>query len=454
MILLPLAVGRNPKSRRFYGFLLIFTIFLSFEPGALSESFTFSTPAGSPGQKPSIGTTGDGTNNGARFKAVSGLCVDAGTNVYVTDAHAVRKMSRTGTNWVVTTLAGNIDVQGPQDGTNAFASFNNPQGVAVDSSSVLFVADTYNHTIRRITNSGTNWSVITIAGLALTSGINDGSNNFARFNHPFGISVDSTGTLFVTDSENQTIRKIVLQGTNWAVTTVAGAAGITGNNNGTNNAARFNGPIGITVDNLGNFYTADSNNHTIRKGSPSGTNWVISTIVGLAGVPGSNDGTNANARFSFPQGLAIDSSGNLYVSESGNNTIRKIRQIGTNYVVNTLGGLAGAAPGSANGTGAAARFNDPYGLGIISGTLFVADSMNDTIRSGQVAALLEYRLSGNKFVASWPVALAAGGYVSESSVSLGGVWTAQSAFVVTNGDTCFLTNTATIGNSFYRLRKP
>src|SRR3954453_1504201 len=109
-MLLPLAVGR-PALAAHISVLLVGVLFL-FQPGARGESFLFSTPAGSAGQAPTIGSSGDGTNNGARFKSVSGLCVDANTNIYVTDAHALRKMSKTGTNWVVTTLAGNIDVLG------------------------------------------------------------------------------------------------------------------------------------------------------------------------------------------------------------------------------------------------------------------------------------------------------------------------------------------------------
>src|SRR5204863_4298729 len=118
------------------------------------------------------------------------------------------------------------------------------------------------------------------------------------------------------------------------------------------------------------------------------------------------------------------------------------------------GGMAGMT-GAANGTGTAARFNSPNGLVINPAALFVADSENNTMRGGQVAALLDYRIGGNKFVASWPLAIAAGGYIPESSTSVRGAWTSQSASAVTNGDTCFLTNTITGTDSgFYRLHKP
>jgi sugar lactone lactonase YvrE len=449
---LPFAAGSRWKAAR--PWIWIVLIAMLFSSSGFGESFTIVTPTGSPGQLPTIGTSGDGTNNAARFKSVSGLCVDANTNVYVTDAHALRKLAKAGSNWVVTTLAGNIDTQGPQDGSNNVAGFNNAQGLAINASGVLYVADTYNNAIRRVTNQGTNWVVTTIAGLALNPGTADGSNSIARFKQPLGIAVDASGTLFVADSENQTIRKIVLSGTNWVVTTIAGSTGNSGSLDASNTVARFNGPFGICVDSAGSFYVADYNNHTIRKGTLFGTNWAVTTIAGLVGASGSVDGTNTNARFSFPQGITADPAGNIYVSENGNNAIRKIRLIGTNYVVNTLAGLAGS-PGSANGTGAAAHFNGPFGIGITaSGNLFVADNMNDIVRSGAAAAVLEYRLLGNKFIVSWPLAVANNGYIPETASSLTAPWSSASVFTVTNGDTCFLANNAGPGSSFYRLRKP
>jgi sugar lactone lactonase YvrE len=348
------------------------------------------------------------------------------------------------------------------DGTNSAANFDDPQGIAIDSTGVLYVADTYNNAIRKVTPIGTNWVVTTIAGLPGKSntGSNDGSNNVARFTSPGGISVNATGTVFVADTGNHTIRRIVPSGTNWIVTTIAGQAGAPGPWDGSNNVARFNGPIALTVDNAGSFYVADFNNNTIRKGSAQGTNWVITTIAGSAiAPPGSVDGTNSNARFYQPQGIVADPSGNLYVSEAGNmgptdfgnDTIRKIKPVGTNWIVVTVAGLA-QSRGSADGIGSAARFNNPFGAAVTpSGVLFIADSWNNTIRSGQLAILLDYKLSGNKLVLSWPVAPT--GFVAEASGSLGGSWIPLTG-VVTNGDTLFLTNTPGPGAGFFRLHKP
>jgi hypothetical protein len=425
---------------------------------ARAESFSFSTPAGYPGQTPVLGKTGDGTNAGARFKSPSGVSLDANTNLFLTDATAVRKMSKIAGNWVVTTLAGDIAQHGASDGTNENARFDDPQGIAIDSSGIVsgivYVADTINNAIRRIVPVGTNWVVTTIAGAGRDyPGANDGSNIVARFNHPYGIAVDASGSLFVADTYSQTIRKIILVGTNWVVTTIAGSAAMNGATDGTNENARFDTPVAIAIDSSGNFYVADFNNNTIRKGTPSGTNWIVTTIAGLATAPpGSVDGTNGAARFFEPQGIALDASNNVYVSDAGNSTIRKVKPVGTNWVVTTLGGQPGVT-GANDGTGSVARFNNPYALAITaSGSLFLADAWNNTVRSGRLAILLEGRVSGGKFVLSWPAVAA--GYVVEAAASPTAVsWNQQLSAVITNGDTCFQTNSPGSGSTFYRLHK-
>src|SRR5262249_2854519 len=154
--------------------------------------------------------------------------------------------------------------------------------------------------------------------------------------------VDQTGTIYVADT-NSTIRQISHIGTNWVVSTVAGVAGSTGTADGTNSSARFNGPSGLVVEGGTNIYIADLNNHAIRSMTLFGTNWVVKTIAGLAGTFGAVDGTNSTARFYQPQGICEDSFGNLYVSDSGNNTIRKLKRFGTNWVVITIGGMPGSS---------------------------------------------------------------------------------------------------------------
>jgi sugar lactone lactonase YvrE len=217
-------------------------------------------------------------------------------------------------------LAGSAGVSGTNDGTNFSAQFNRPIGLTVDTHSNIFVADAYNSTIRRVSPSGTNWVVTTIAGLAGHSGNVNGTNNGARLSQPDGIARDAAGNLYVADQYVPAIRKITPMGTNWVVTTIAG--GIGGNGDGTNGDAQFSSPWGITTDSQGILYVADNFVNTIRKLTPMGTNWVVTTIGGFAGVNQFADGTNSQARFFTPSGITADPRGNLFVADEGNNIIR------------------------------------------------------------------------------------------------------------------------------------
>ncbi len=347
---------------------------------SIYEPYTFTMIAGKAGSSGNA----DGTNSAARFDLPAGVAADGAGNLYVTDVdnNTIRKVSLVGTNWVVTTLAGKTGSSGSADGTNSTARFLGPHGLAVDSAGNLYVADLLNHTIRKVAPVGTNWVVTTLAGRAGSSGNADGSNSTARFTEPRDLSVDSAGNLYVTDSLNHTIRKVTPVGTNWVVTTLVGRAGSSGSADGTNSAARFNYPYYAKVDGAGTLYVVDTGNHTIRKVTPVGTNWVVTTPVGKAGLAGSADGTNSAARFKFPWGVALDSAGTLYVADQDNHTIRKVTPVGTNWVVTTLAGKVGN-PGSADGTGSAAQFNYPNCLAVDSaGKLYVADLVNYTIRQG------------------------------------------------------------------------
>ncbi|MGI9089059.1 MAG: hypothetical protein ACR2HH_15165 [Chthoniobacterales bacterium] len=311
----------------------------------------------------------DGTGSAARFKRTNGVAVDSGGNVYVADRsnHTIRKVTPAG---VVTTLAGVAGSFGSVDGTGSAARFYLPTGVAVDSGGNVYVAEQGNQTIRKVTSAG---AVTTLAGLALSSGSADGTGSAARFNFPTGVAVDSDGNVYVADQNNNTIRKVSPAG---MVTTLVGLAGFFGSADGTGSAARFHLPSGVAVDSGGNVYVADYSNHTIRKVTSAG---MVSTLAGLAGSQGSADGSASGARFFNPNGVAVDSGGNVYVAELSNHTIRKVTSSG---VVTTLAGLAGSI-GSADGTGSAARFNYPAGIAVDSGgNVYVADRDNDTIRVG------------------------------------------------------------------------
>src|SRR5207245_2370200 len=187
--------------------------------------------------------------------------------------------------YTFTTLAGAASI-GSADGTGSAARFYFPTGVATDSSANVYVADQYNHTIRKITPAGV---VTTLAGLAGNPGRGDGTGSAARFNYPSGVATDSSGNVYVADPYNHTIRKITPAG---VVTTLAGLAENPGSADGTGSAARFSAPWGVATDSSGNVYVADTFNYTIRKITPAG---VVTTLAGLAGNPGTHDGTGRAA---------------------------------------------------------------------------------------------------------------------------------------------------------------
>jgi len=337
--------------------------------------------AGSPGND-------DGTNSGALFAYPNDVAPDSAGNLYVGDyiSNTIRKLTPVGTNWVTTTIAGLAGMAGSGDGTNSDARFNTPIAVAVDRGGNVYVVDKAGLTIRKLTPVGTNWVTTTIAGLAKKPGSADGTNSDARFNYPNGLAVDSAGNVYVGDQGNNTIRQLTPVGTDWVTTTIAGLALHSGSADGTNSAVRFRcwqyEQMAVAAGSGGNLYVADVQNDTIRKLSSDGTNCVTTTIAGLVGNVGSDDGINSAARFTSPSGVAADSAGNVYVSDTGNNTIRKLTPYGTNWVVNTIGGVAGQA-GSDDGINSVARFNGPSLLAVDShGNLYVPDKGNHTIRKG------------------------------------------------------------------------
>ncbi len=310
---------------------------------------------------------------------------------------------------VVTTVAGMAGSSGTNDATGSSARFNRPNGIAIDSSGNLYIADQYNNSIRKITSGGV---VTTLAGSTSgSSGNLNGVGTAARFDYPIGVAVDSSGNVFVSEQFNNCIRKITSAG---IVTTLAGStSGISGNIDGTGSAARFYSPQGITIDPSGNLYLTDYFNHNIRKVTNTG---VVTTFAGSTnGFSGSNDATGTSARFNRPIGITIDSSGNLIVVESINNTIRKITPSGdvttflslssNSAVFDTAGNLylastfnhikkisptgvetiiAGSESGNSgvtDGIGTSARFDGILGIIIdSSGSLYVTDNFNHTIR--------------------------------------------------------------------------
>lgn len=394
--------------------------------------------------------TNDGTGRMARFNGPQGLAVDSAENVYVADgsirlitpagvvktlasglggaagvaadstgnvyvaaygSHTICEVTPSGTNWTVSIIAGVAGNSGSADGTGSVARFNGPSDVALDGAGNLYVADCLNNTIRKMTPSGTNWAVTTLAGLAGHGGTVDGTNNSARFNGPAGLAVDSVGNIFVAEQQSGTIREVSPSGTNWVVTTLAGSPGNQNFADGTNSTARLNYPLGVAVNGYGDLYVADLGNNAIRQVASSGTNWVVTTFAGLAGRTedqnyGVADGTNGAAQFDLPQAVAVDTNSNVYVADLANSTIRKVTPDG---VVTTLAGLAGV-PGNADGTNSTARFNSPYAVAVDgSGNVYVADSGNSSIRLVTPAGVVTTLASGINDPAG--VALDGGGNV-------------------------------------------
>lgn len=315
----------------------------------------------------------DGTGAAARFVAPAGLATDAVGNVYVADtaAHCIRKISVQGE---VTTVAGAPGIPGYADGPATTARFNGPRGLVIGADGTVYVADTNNHTIRRISPTG---ETTTYAGLTTASGWYDGRGSGARFSFPRAIVSDGAGGFYVTSA--RTIRKIDPTG---EVTTLAGLNSLAGYVDGLGSAARFNSPQGLAIDGTGNLYVTDVQAGTsarIRKITPAGA---VTTLAGAE--QGHADGTFATARFYEPSAISADDMGNLYVADSYSQTIRKIGMTGDAAgTVTTLAGLPDA-PGGTDGTGRAARFFFPQGIAVdILGHLYVTSG--STVRKGERA---------------------------------------------------------------------
>lgn len=429
----------------------------------------------------------DAAGSSARFRGPRGTAVDAAGNVYVadSDSHVIRRITPSG---VVSTIAGAAGVPGRVDGAALSARFDVPRTIAIDGagtiwvvdqgtcylrriaggqvssfanlalsgcflaeqtsptasdpaeiavgpSGAIFVSDRAQHVILRVDSTGT---VTGFAGSYRFPGSLDGPRLSAYFNNPRGLAFDASGNLFVADSRNGTIRRIATDGTvttiagvagqlgsvdgvgiasrfssprglaiaganrllvtdygadtvrqidliTSSVTTLAGSPGINGSADGTGAGARFYGPFGIASDSAGVAYVADSANHLIRRIDPSGT---VTRLAGQPGIPGSADGSGSAARFSDARKIVADGAGNVYVADTWNHTIRKITPAG---LVSTLAGMAGEG-GSADGSGSAARFFSPMDIAIdAGGNLYVADFGNCAIRrvtqSGDVSTV-------------------------------------------------------------------
>jgi DNA-binding beta-propeller fold protein YncE len=356
----------------------------------------------------SLNTNADGTGGAASFNAPLASVSD-GTNLYIADSanNTIRKVViATG---VVTTLAGSSVISTvPIDGTGTAATFNAPSGITISPDfSNLYVADTGNHSIRRI--SLPSVVVTTLAGTGVAGYTSSGLGNVATFNNPSGITTDGTN-LYIADTTNRRIREIAASGvgvtlanmasSTAAVTTLAGTGG-SGTTEGAATNAKFNSPLGITTDGL-NLYVADTFNHRIRKIAPTGAlsgitsaTATVSTLAGpsggvAGGGSGSNEGTGTGAQFNLPTSIITDGV-NIYVADNGNNKIRQV--VISGGVIGATTSLTGAANtagaiGYMDGTASTAMFGIQapnaglYGVSISPNgkSLFVMDTDNNIIR--------------------------------------------------------------------------
>lgn len=273
----------------------------------------------------------NGTGSGVTFNLPASVVLDAAQNIYVADManHCIRKITPVG---VVTTLAGNGTI-GSADGTGSAARFYNPYSITIDASGNLYVADSENNAIRKVTQSGVVTTVAGICGAA--AGFQDGPAATAKFSSPKNLAIDASGTIYLTDCNNNRVRKITSAG---VVSTIAGS-GVQGSVNGTGTAAQFSKPYGIALDASSNLYVTELITGTIRKITSAG---VVTTYAGT-GTPGFADGPAATAQFQWPTGLTLDAAGNLYEADNETHRIRKITPAG---IVSTVAGSG--TPGFAN----------------------------------------------------------------------------------------------------------
>lgn len=311
-----------------------------------------------------INAFADGTGVNAQFNYPTGIVKDAAGNLYVADRdnHRIRKITPAG---AVTTFAGS-GVAGLLDGTGTAAKFNQPYGITIDGSGNFYVADRLNHAIRKITPAGV---VTTVAGNG-NNGATNGTGAAATFWEPLNLAVDASGNIFVADYRNYVIRKITPAG---VVTTFAGTTGDAGFANGTGTSASFSGTFGITIDGSGNLYVGDHQNSCIRKITPAA---VVTTVAGM-GMQGWRDGQADSAKFFNPTQLIADAAGNLYVSDTYNN---RIRMVTTSGQVITLAGTGNA--GYVEGAGVSTQLDFPIGItgDFANNDLYICDFQNHRIR--------------------------------------------------------------------------
>ncbi len=332
-------------------------------------------------------STGDGgPAASATLSRPEKLIVDSAGNIYIGDSAAnnVRKIDTAGN---ISTIAGLGPTAVGDGAAAASSSLQTPSGAAVDSSGNVYIADTSNHRVRRVDASTGNIS--TIAGTGTAGNTGDGAAaTSATLDSPRAAAVDASGNVYIADTGNNRIRRVDTSG-NIAAFAGTGTVGSTGDG-GAATSATLSNPRGVAVDASGNVYIADTSNHRVRKVDASTGN--ISTVTG-DGTGGFNgDGAALLARLDSPYGVAVDSSGDLHIADTGNNRVRKVYAVGGGTVINTVAGSGAAGYSGDGGAATAAQLNAPINVALDSaGNLYIADSGNHRVRrvdtSGNIATI-------------------------------------------------------------------
>ncbi len=329
-----------------------------------------------------LGSSGDGGPAvAARFNRPTAVAVAASGNLYVADAfnHRVRKI--TAATGLITTVAGTGTPGYNGEGAATGARLYEPWGVAVDGEENLYIADYRNHRIRKVTAATSAISTIAGTGVNSFSGEN-GAGASAGLSFPMGVAADAAGTVYIADTNNQRIRKLAAG----IINTVAGSGGTAGygGDGGEGPGALLNVPNAVAVSAGGALYIADTSNHRVRVVSPpTVATRVIRTIAGTGTAGYNGDGPATGAQLQYPFGVAVDPAGNVYIADSSNQRIRKIAA-GTGALSTVAGtGIAGF---TGDGLATAVRLAAPAGVATDGGgNLFIADESNHRVRKLTVA---------------------------------------------------------------------
>ena len=320
---------------------------------------------------------------GAQINTPTGVAVDASGNLYIADisSPSIRKVAPNG---IITTVAGNSSAGFSGDGGPATSALlGGPRGVAVDASGTVYISDVNNERIRKISGTGV---ITTIVG----GGIGDsGAALMGGLNQPRGVVRDSAGNTYIADQSNHRVRKVAANG---VITTVAGTgtSGYSGDS-GPAGSAMLNQPYGVALDSTGNLYIADAANHRVRKVDANGN---ITTVAGTGTSGYSGDGGSAtSAQINFPTGVAFDTAGNLYIADSSAASVRKVAVNGT---ITTIAGYNIAGYSGDGGLATSALLNSPQGVAVDSaGNVYIADASNNRIRKITAATGIITTVAGN-----------------------------------------------------------